>query len=123
MALLKTKKNIYRRNEMKFVGGYLPDKLTHFVSLYATAKEKTKNALLKEIIQDWRDALFSEEKEQELIQNVIERSQKAWNTSIANTNIHTFKKILKVELSSMGLSIIQIEHILNSIINEKSKKK
>ena len=116
--ILKSSSNKEKLNS-KIIGVLLPGELHAFFSLYTTAKGLTKTTIVKDELIDWADTMrMCGNDEKELINEIIVKVRHRWNTTKIKTpelTLRDFKRTLKTELRTKGITEQHIETIIKGV--------
>lgn len=107
MPILKVKNKKGELAETKLVGVHLPRLVSDYLTLYSLAFGITKTIIVRNEVQHWKESQM--ETEQELGKMIGKKArveQKKWDSKIL------FKKQLKSDLESKGISAENIQTIL-----------
>jgi len=100
----------------KYVGVYLDQEISSYLSLYALSKEITKSVIVRDQMKEWYKGKRVVSSEKELVETIAIEIKKAWElrnkSSYLVSDIKDFKKQLKIELHQKGISEDHISAIL-----------
>jgi len=100
----------------KMIGMVFPLELHTYFSLFSLAKGQTKTSILTNVMITWMTRNVLEHDEDSLLQEIIYKVKKEWETSKGKIkNVETFKKQLTIELTKKDLPKELIEQILKQI--------
>lgn len=119
MSLLRKPKTKKKKRGL-LVATHIEDSTSSFLSLYCTAFDVTKAAILKEALETKVEQLKEEFSEDDLI-NAIIRLAKHSESEAEDKEV--FYSELKEELSKKGIEEETIDTIINLLENGKKKKK
>jgi hypothetical protein len=109
-----------RKSKESFVGGYIPQKLSDYMTLYCYALKTPKNVILLSLVKEWVAKMKKEISLDDLKTELAKTICKSWNCT-EGMSYDTFKQKLKIELKLRKLEPEVIEQILNMVEDEKNK--
>jgi len=110
-----------RKSKESFVGGYIPQKLSDYITLYCYALKTPKNLVIRSLVKEWVEKMKKEIGLDDLKIKLVQTICESWK-NVEGMSFDTFKMKLKVELKQRKLEPEVIEQILIMVENEKSKE-
>lgn len=123
MGILASKRQDSKK-DVTFMGMYISREVASFLSLFCMARSFTKSSVLQEIIISWMEKQGKETPEKYLEKEVALRALHIWETvPRRNATFIGFQKSLRTELKNKGLPHYMVENIIETLVDEKDKKK
>ena len=115
MSILKYSSKEVKATEDKFFGGYLPNEVVDFVSLYTTAHGVTKSTVLREMANEWLKKTLDEKSIDDLIAGIVAKVEKQISIEMSpRFDLRLFSGKLRKELSKRGIT----DDVINRIIKK-----
>lgn len=115
MTILKVRGKSDTIEANKYVGVYLPQRISCYLTLYSFAKGIPKSSIVQEIMNNWVEELPYEDQENGLIKQIYTKTLLIWKKKKARHPellLTAFKEQLIYELEFKGISVDIIKKIL-----------
>lgn len=123
MSILSTfPKKRKRRVVVGFVGTYIPQNQSDYITLYCNALEIPKIKIVKDLLTEWVNNMKFQYTIHDLIVLNAEKAYSVWDRT-EGQSIETFIKLLQFELKKKKLPPEMVAEILKLVEDEKAKKK
>lgn len=110
-----------RKPKESFVGGWIPQNLSNYITLYCYAKKVPKTSIVREQLKKWvrekQKTLNLEELELELVKTILNSFH-----NMEGISFETFKVQLKYELKKRQLEPDMVGKLLKMVDDEKTKE-
>jgi hypothetical protein len=116
------------KNENRFVGVHLPQRVNSYITLYALTTQSNKSMLIREQMVGWMEEAIKKHPIDNLLQKAIKHYQKEWDVRKAiyryswekeEIAFDMFKVDLDRRLMTKGVDRVYVDYIIGELINAK----
>lgn len=110
-----------RKVVVGFVGTYIPQSQSDYITLYCNAFEVTKISIMKGFLTKWVKGMQAQYSLADLARLNAEKAYAVWERT-EGQSFETFIKLLQFELKKKKLPIELVAEVIKLVEDEKSKK-
>lgn len=111
-----------RRQEVDFLGTWVPKESFQYVTLHCIANQVSKTKVIRKLIADWHDAEFAKQGVHDLERTIAKRMFLTWK-EMNGKSFKAFLAELRFELKQKKFDPEQVESIIKKVEYEEEKSR